>query len=352
MSIAYTGVHDTTLIKNLWCRDARAKFVINLLGFNPFYQSKGCHVRECTFGETCRGAHNASDIKLLPHISRWNRYDKKNIDFPHMEVHIKFIINKDKTKLKLKLINPFNEKINKIEDFNIIEIVQLWRELACYYRKISKEIPRKCDWKSSVPPKTHESGYVFSDDVPGFYLDEKIEDNAWTFDRITRWCNIHQEFKNKIARKEKVIIWDMCLGETNCKEGVHFINEYLCYDNFLTGKCDCISLNEFDRIKIAIQDEIEIIEEKLKENFKPKQIEQQKALLAKKKKDLVNHQRKLHFTESGMKPYIEQLSDYKKKLEDEKAKKEELLSKVIKPSWDNNTETITTGKVIKLSLKK
>lgn len=353
MSSSQANVNDTTITtKNLWCRDARAEYVIGVLGFNPFRQGKGFHIRKCSYGDGCRGAHRLEDIKLLPHINRWNRIDKKSYDFPAMQAHIKEVIAKDK--VKLRDINPFNERVAKIEESTFIEIVQLWRELACHYRKIAKEIPRKRDWKSSAAPNPHQSGYVFSDEVPGFYLDDKYEDNAWALDRITRYCGTHQEFKRKVGAKESVIIWDLCLGESNCKEGIHHLDEMLCVDDFLTGKCTCQSKEDFDTYKTGLQDEIETIEDKLTQNLKPKQIEQQKAALARKKSELANFQRKLHYTDCGMIPFEQQVIAYNQKLADEKARAEELLAKVVKPAWDHNMTKgeAKVGKVIKLSLGK
>lgn len=349
MSSSHGNVNDT-ITKNLWCRDARAEYVIGVLGFNPFRQGKGFHIRKCTYGDSCRGAHKLDDIKLLLHISRWSRTDKKSYDFPLMDAHLRAVITKDM--VKLRSINPFNERIAKLGETNFIQVVQLWRELACHFRKIAKEIPRRRDWKSSLPPGTHQSGYTYSDDVPGFYLDDKYEDNAWALDRITRYCGTHQEFKRKVSAKESVIIWDLCLGESNCKEGIHHLDEMLCVDDFLTGKCSCQSKDDFDTYKTGLKDEIETIEDKLTQDLKPKQIEQQKAALARKKSELANFQRKIHYTDCGMLPFDQQVIAYNQKLAEEKACAEELLAKVVKPAWDHNMTKgeAKVGKVIKLSL--
>lgn len=352
MSSSKPGLNGATT-KNLWCRDARAKYIINALGYSPFRQARGANIRECSYGESCRGAHHLDEIRLLQHINRWVRIDKKTYDFPGMFSHIKEVLVKDF--VKVRDTDPNFKKLSNIDNINVIQHLQLWKELACFYRKIAKELPRKRDWKSTVPPKTHESGYVFSDDVPCFYLDDKYDDNSWALERTTHYCHSHSEFKNKIANKEAVVIWDLCLGECNCKEGIHHQDEMLCIDNFLTGSCDCKSKEEFDTYKIGLQDEIETLEDKLNGTLKPKQIETYRASLFRKKSELNNIQRKLHFTDCGMIPYEQQKIAYDKKILEEKAIAEEILAKTVKPAWDltiSKSGEVNVGKVMKLSLKK
>ena len=62
-------------------------------------------------------------------------------------------------------------------------------------------------------------------------------------------------------------------------------------------------------------------------------------------------QRKIHYTECGMKPWNIQFEEYNVQLE-EKRKKDE--ANRIKPDWEHNmikTEEIKVGKVTKISLK-
>jgi len=344
-------VAKTVATKNLWCRDARANNIIRILGFSPFRQGKGFHVRQCSYGAECRGAHSAEEIKVLPHIHNWNRADKSKYNFADMFVHMVSVINRDKS--KVSSCSPFNEKISKISTMNFIEVIQLWHDLSCHYRKIAKELPKKREWKSSAPPISHTSGYAFADDVPGFYLDDKFEDNAWALDRMTRFCNTHSSFKDKVSKREGVTIWEICLGETNCKEGVHHIDESLCTDDFLTGKCSCVSKEEFDSIKATLQQEIDDMEE-LVSSAKPKQREKITININKKRSELNNMQRKIHYTDSGMKPWDVQWSEYLVRIEEDRKKAEEEEAKRVKPTWDHNmikTEEVKVGKVTKLSLK-
>jgi hypothetical protein len=345
-------VVKTVATKNLWCRDARANQIIRILGFNPFRQGKGFHVRQCSYGEGCRGAHCADEIKLLPHIHQWNRLDKSKYNFPEMFVNMVSVINRDKN--KVSSCSPFNERLSKLETFNFIEILQLWHDLSCHYRKIAKELPKKRDWKSSAPPISHTSGYAFADDVPGFYLDEKYEDNAWAFDRMTRFCNTHTAFKDKIAKHEGVTIWEICLGETNCKEGIHHEDELVCIDNFINGTCSCISKTDFDTKISTLKEEIAESNHLLQTTTKQKQREKIIAIINKNRSELNNMQRKIHFTDSGMKSWNQQWSEYVVKMEEERKKVEEEEAKRVKPAWDHTmgkTDEIKVGKVNKLSLK-
>jgi hypothetical protein len=331
--------------KNLWCRETYAHYIIKNNNYNPFRQGKGYNIRHCTYCNNCRGAHSLEEIRTYPYIYYWNNLDKSKYNFVNMFVNIISVINRDKS--KINSFSSFNEKISKINTMNFIEVLQLWHDLSCYYRKIAKELPKKRDWKSPIPHVTKSSGYVFADDVPGFYLDDKtLEDNAWAFVRMTRFCNTYITFNNKIKKQENVTIWEICLGEINCKEGVHNINESICIENFLTGKCSCNTKEEFDSIKLNLQEEINNLEE-INNSTNTKEYEH----INKKKSELNDMQRKIHYTECGMKPWNIQFEEYNVQLE-EKRKKDE--ANRIKPDWEHNmikTEEIKLGKVTKISLK-
>ena len=40
----------------------------------------------------------------------------------------------------LKDSNDFKSRLEKLNELNFIELIQLWRELACHYRKIANDI--------------------------------------------------------------------------------------------------------------------------------------------------------------------------------------------------------------------
>ena len=352
------GTQENT--KNLWCRDAYVSFIKKKLGHNPFKESRGCHIRECTHGTNCRGAHSSDEIRPLPHITKWERTDKSIYNFPEVYDEILSVISKEK--FTLKDSSTFKSRLEKINEINFIELIQLWRELACHYRKIAKEIPRKKDWQSSEPPKAHSSGYVFSNDVPCFYLLEKTEDNIWAFERITRFCKIRKLFISRLNKRDaNLTIWDICCGDKNCKEGVHHINEHICIDDFLNGNCECIKKDKYETEKKLLEDDILDIKSKLSENsLKNKRREQLVSVLENKQIQLENFDRKIHYTEDtehckGMKSFNIQYAEYLENKKKEKAMKEEEEEKKETPSWDHSLakqEDTQIGKVIRISLKK
>lgn len=338
------------ITKNLWCRDTRGQEVVRILGFNPFTEEKGCRVRECTYGKECKGAHSLSEFIITPHINRWLKLNKATFPFCDLHNEIVNVIKSDKVKIKDN--NDLVIKINTIDTMNFIEQLNLWHDLSCYYRKMAKTLHKKYEWKSAVPPPINPQGYIFADDVPCFYLSEKTEDYAWAFDRITRVCNMHSRFKSKVSLKQKVTIRDLCLGEMNCKEGTHYVDEQVCVDNFLTGSCSCVSKAEFDTQKQNIINQINIVSDKIdkvkgNKNGLTKQLNELN-------KQLNGMSRKLHYTEEGMLPYNEQYKIYcEKKIEANRLA--EVEKERNKPTWEHdmvrNTEA-KVGKVIKLSLKK
>ena len=338
--------------KNLWCRDKLVQNMIKNLGRVPFVQGQGFSIRECTNGASCKGAHSSNEIILFPKYRIWNRVDKSTFNFPDLYFQIINVINTDKFKIKISDESKhFKIRIEKMNEYNFIEIVQLWRELATYFRKISKTLPRKKDWKSSMNPHPNLQGYIFSDDVPYFGLDDKIEEHVWCLERMTKRCNIVDKNINSINNRELIKIWDICVGDKNCKEGYHFINDALCIDDFLTGKCSCVSRelheneltdlkNKYDNYELQINDE----------STKPKRVEQLKVLAIEVKNKYNNMLRKIHYTEQGMKPFNEQLQKYKEdKLVLENKTKEEIEKKV-KPTWEHNLQKSDKpiGKVIKI----
>lgn len=213
---------------NLLCRDAYCSLIKSEVNFPFFKEYNGCHVRKCRNTEDkCRGAHDERKIKKLQHIIKYDNMDKSKYNWVKLYIDIIETIKRENNKIK---IDMYKNKINNIDRLNFIELIQLWRELACYYRKIAKD-------KSMQ-------------DVPTFYLSENYEDVSWTFERITRKCPIYEKFMKSLENKEQITIWDVCLGTgINCKEGIHNDNEMLCIDDFLTGNCEC---NKTDTINKKI----------------------------------------------------------------------------------------------------
>jgi hypothetical protein len=229
----------------------------------------------CKFGESCRGAHSEKDIILYSGNKHFNELDKSTYNFSLLFEKIKETIISEKYKVKLeKHVNI----IDNIDKLNNIELLQLWRELACYYRKISK---------------TDKA-------IPQFDLKEH-EDIAWAFERKTKLCKtfLEENKKEKIhINKDKI-----CCGSYNCKEGVHSINELICIDDFIGIDCNCPSKIDLEKCAIELLEQYNMKARELLQNpnYSIK-------INLKKELDIMNieinntRNRKEHFTEYGMIP--------------------------------------------------
>ena len=376
--------------QNLWCRDSYWQYVSNTFGYNCFKETNGCRLRQCPFSASeCRGAHYSKDIKPLKHISAFNRLDKSKYDWVSLYIGVIESFKRDSIKLiDIAHIEQVSNIILKEQTtFNLIEAIQLWRVLSCFYRKIQKEIPFK-NQKHAIGNvvQSHISGYKYSDDVPAFYLDNSLEDVAWAFERITRYCNLHKKVEDALSRRQQITVWNLCLATgLNCKEGIHYQDEFLCPDNFLTGSCSCPTQESIDTKKAELQlTKLDLIAKLTTiieseailasttydnwQNSKGKK-NKSKVITPDPKQDLrkqINQiddqiysltktQRMIHYTEQGMIPFSEQYQNYQiaqielKRLAEQNA---------VKASWDHNidatniTATIPVIKVLKLGKKK
>jgi hypothetical protein len=379
-SITKVNNNKTTLTsgstKNLWCRDAMWQYYIDVLGRNPFSQSNGCRLRQCQYdASTCRGAHCATDIKPLPHINTYNRLDKSKYDWPQLYDGIVSSLQTDGPKV---ILADHARKIADVATLNFVEAIHLWREMACHYRKLGKELPSRRSGNATQ----HSSGYSYSEDVPKFYLDEKLEDTAWAFERLSRYCPTHKNIENNLIKQHLITVWDLCLATgLNCKEGVHYDDEHICVSDFLTGSCSCITKESIESKEVELQlKKIELttqltkmIEEEVAneeddcwssrkkgkaKTVDPKQnLRNQIAAINNKIAELSNNQRMIHYTELGMIPFEQQLVKYRAA---EEAKKIAIqAAELAKPkeSWDHGIETVAAVptkaiKVTKLGGKK
>jgi len=301
-------------VKNLFCKTARAKEIIAIIGHNPFVLSNGKehNIYDCRYGNDCKGAHSSQEFIIYKHINDFNKLDKSKYNFLRIYNEIKDIISKDKNSMKGGKI--FEEKIKTINELNFIELIQLWHDLACFYRKLSKEVPFK---KMNPTSKTHDSGYTFSEEIPKFYLSEAIEEYCWAFYRLTKYCEMWQDFRNKVNKNESVSIHEICIGHLNCKQGVHNLNEILCQDNFLTGVCSCETKEKFENDRDLIKKKIEEKKEQYGNETNKKKKKEIKDKISSLESKLYKHQRSMHYTEEGMIPFNLQLVAYKKQKEEE-----------------------------------
>lgn len=334
MSLLQNNINEDTTSKNLWCRDAKANDIIKIIGYNPFRVCRGAHIRECIYGEKCRGSHSREDIKIYPYIQKWSNVDKSTYNFPEMHEDILLSINRDKVKLKSNSY-LFNE-VSNINRMNFIEVLNLWNNLATYYRKMAKEQNN-------------------TNDIPDFHLNEKIEDNAWAFDRLTKFCQMHKSLKEKISQKIPVIIWDICLGETNCKNGCHYLDETICIDDFLTGSCTCTSKVDFDGKRNNIIKFIERKKSELEKTTNENKIKKIQSEIDSKNRELICMQRKIHYTETDMVPYNKQYEEYKNKKRIESENKQKELDKINHKFFEHDLSKnpiAKVGKVIKINFNK
>ena len=122
-------------IQNLWCRDTYWQHITNVLGYNPFKETNGCRLRKCQYEPNiCRGAHCVNNIKPLKHINNFNRLDKAKYNWVQLYNNIISTLEADSSKI---ILEDHKRKIADLTSMNFIDVIQLWRNFACYYRKIS-----------------------------------------------------------------------------------------------------------------------------------------------------------------------------------------------------------------------
>ena len=327
-----TITSDST--QNLLCRDVMWKLVADSLGRpaeEVFSQRNGCHLRCCNKSSTeCRGAHSLADLKPLPHISKFNNINKANFNWVRLYSNVLKTMQRDLPLVKKEEHKRFVSELTKM---NFIDLIQLWRNMACYYNKAAKELLYKRDTKGQQL-SVQECGFAYRDDVPTFRIGDDLEDHAWSFERITRNCPINKKFEVDIKAGTQITIWDLCLATgINCKEGIHLISEMLCADDFLTGKCSCLTLEQFEEHEMQLSQQlidasnklIEIIEKekekekdtefdewvqtKVKKSNGKAQVADPKIKLQKEicKLELqiktLQSSRMIHYTEQGMTPF-------------------------------------------------
>ncbi len=250
-----TITSDST--QNLWCRDTMWDYVAKSLGRNAeeiFSQRNGCHLRSCNKSSSeCRGAHSLSELKPLPHIAKYNSLNKGTFNWIKLYLNVLKTMQRDLPNVKKEEHKRF---VSSLSTMNFIELIQLWRNMACYYNKAAKELPFKKDIKGQTM-SVQECGFAFRDDVPNFRIGDDLEDHAWSFERLTRYCPVNEKFEGCIKCGTQITIWDLCLATgLNCKEGVHKKCEMLCTEDFLNGTCSCKSQEQIDTETVELQKQL------------------------------------------------------------------------------------------------
>lgn len=365
--------------QNLLCRDEMWQDVVRSLGRDVdeiFSQRNGCTLRKCNKSASeCRGAHCIADIKPLHHITKYNKVDKVNYDWVKLYLNILKTMEQDLIMVKKE---EHKRCINDLTSMNFIDLIQLWRNMACYYNKAARDLPYKKDSKDEQL-SVQECGFLYRDDVPLFKIADNLEDTAWAFERLTRFCHINQKFEDNIKSYKLITIWDLCLATgLNCKEGIHCKSEKLCTDDFLTGKCSCHTEEQIVAQEIELSHRLINVSNQLVELIKQekskvndgwetsktkksnKHQQDPKIILSQEINHLENQIKELkssrfiHYTELGMIPFEKQYEDYlvKKSNEVPKLTGVEHGNQEKKENWDHGmvgSDTKVIGPIIKLT---
>jgi hypothetical protein len=278
---------------------------MTLHGKTIFKETPGSLIKNCRYtSENCRGAHDDKSIKTLSSIHKFNQMKVTSIDWIKLYLEIKDVIDKDKNKLKSI---DHKQKTVDINKYNFIELIQLWRDLACYYRKLAKTI--------NIDGETIED-YTNINSIPQFLISDKMEDIAWSFERLFRKCPIQEKFNESINKKIQITVWDVCIATgANCKDGVHVNKELICKDDFLSGRCLCQSIKDINDQIIILNEKLTFLKEQENDTtwkVKSKKKNESKLLILSLEDQINNllNSRLIHYTEQGMIPFNEQYKNY------------------------------------------
>ena len=309
--------------KTIWCRSYYG-MELNRQGY------KITDIYPCKFRESCRGAHTCEEIIEKSHIKKWKKSDKSHIDILDLMEKVLDILEKNKelvqnTKYRCKLLT-----INKM---TINELFIFWYDIFYYHHRIAKDLPAKKSWSNSKSKPLPIEGYNFKDDVPDFYIEN---DDLWAIERSLHLC---EKFKS-LDKSVKISVKNICIGDINCKEGAHDINDLICMDDFIKGTCSCISIDDYNSHKTKILKEIELLNNQLKPNtddgftmnISKKKKDEIASLLLLKNNELNELKRMIHLTEYNFIPLHIRIENKNKTnpkpVEEIKVKK---TAKIIKP---------------------
>jgi hypothetical protein len=314
--------------QNFFCREELWQLYNSHYGGQVFKSEQGARLRKCTFGADCRGAHSEEQINTLPHNHHFNNMDKSKLDLVAIYNNICEVMESSKRYVK----HPtFKKEIATYQNMDFVELLNFWYNITCYHRKTKKEL------------YTNENTYYKkSDTIPEFFLDN--EDIVWPFERVTKMCQKNINLIEKISSdSDKPVIWDICCGSINCKEGCHNKSYLLCKQDLLTGQCDCPSNEELESKRQEIDFEIrstDVILSKLISVKKKIAFTNTKRQLQNQLKNTV---RMIHLTEQGLIPFSVQMEEYKR-VENEKLK-EQIEKK-------ETREQVLSETVVKKKIKK
>lgn len=265
--------------KNCWCLGA----------LGAAYNQKGMNIQNiktCRYGaEYCYNAHSQSEITEDPYISAWASRNKSDINLGAFDKELRSVIGAEKDSIK----NPkYISASREMDTLRLDKLLFLWWDITCAHRKIAKDLRRT----------GYVEGYSNYKAVPQFFLSKAVEDHIWALVRTLRICEKHLHLVENPM--EPIDIKDICVGDINCKLGVHKNCLLACVDDMLFGTCDCKSLEEIEKEKQLIADQITSLRAELKKSgCKMLATLNKMHMLHKKSESLC---RKVHYTEQGMVP--------------------------------------------------
>ena len=312
--------------KSIWCRSYYG-MDLNKKGY------KITEIYPCKFGDKCHGAHTSDDIIEKSKIKKWKKADKSNINILEFVERVIDILEKNREMIQNQ---KYRAKILNIHKMRIDELFMFWYEVFYYHHNISKKLPTKKSWTDTKSKPAPMEGYNYKDDVPNFYIDNE---DIWDLERMLHMCPKYLALDKTI----RVSVKDICIGDINCKEGAHDINDLVCIDNLITGSCSCIPSEQHEEIKTKIMEEINKIniilnpsidEDGFIATITKKRKDELIELLTIKKKELINCKRMVHLTEKGLVPLNVQIEIKKqtnpKPSEEVQVKK---ANKIVKPKF-------------------
>lgn len=306
--------------------------------YNPFRTKfergeKRYFLRMCPFGSECKGAHSKDEIVLDPKYKNFLNFKMKNLDlvkYYHMMLksirqnknNILSDLNKTNFLKMLveKEIRLDKNRIKNLNESNFIDVLHLWRDLAFMYGMIKKNLGlRNRKWQGKRKP-IPTFGYSLVKDVPNLKLDipTEEEDLMWALNKYTRVCKKHHRVLTNLKDGNQFSIGECCGGDINCKFGSHYVNQRICIDDLIKGKCDCLNkdfqvkINKLVSDKRSIQSDLKILQlEDQKKNLTDKL---DKIIKELEKLEAIKLNTNIHLTYRGLKPFDIQMNEFELKM--------------------------------------
>jgi hypothetical protein len=308
--------------KNFFCRDKYWQLLNSVHQCQVFKSIPGANLRDCTYGDKCRGAHSPDEISILPNNYKFDKMDKSTIDLVQIYKEITTIFDESE---KL-VINPdYKKLLADYKKLDFVELLNFWFQITCYHRRVKKELRNGGT----------DEYYNNINTIPEFFLES--EETVWPLERITKMCPKNENLLRKVNHKfEKPILWDICCGSINCKEGCHNIGYLVCKEDMLNGECGCLTKSTMEERQSNLLSQIQDLKDSLicstgSDGFKTTINPKKKKIIQNKINTLETDYSKIirmvHLTDQGLIPFNKQMELEKLKQEQEKIVKQEEIRK-------------------------